>query len=436
MGDKMTKPVTDAALSTLLQSAVRCQQTGQFQEAKTLCLQVCAVAPNQPDALHLLAIVSAQTGCYETANNYFVRAIASDPLRADFHSNYGNALWEQGCIEEAFIYCQHSLALDANRADIHNIMGNVFLSQKRLEEAAASFRKAIQLRPSYLHALNNLGNALQQMNKPEDAVACYRQALNLQENYPEAHNNLGQALKSLGKIDEARTHFHRAIKLRPDFHKAAHNYAEVDPIWLEPLDGKKLQLRRYREEDAGYLHQCYKNSTFMAQYNHYIPRHQHLIDLATKLRHAQDKHPCQLKTIDWIILKGNSGQPTGIANLVEIQFVHRRAEFLIGLPNPADHASGTGLEATLLVLDFAFNRVGLNKLTTFVYGDNIPSQKNTMALGFVQESNLREQIWEPISGKFLNLYGNGMTLGDFRANKRLSKLSLRLLGRDICLPLN
>lgn len=432
----MIPPATNIPLSTILQTAVRYQQAGQFQEAEKFCLQVCAAVPDQPDALHLLAIISAQTGCYQTANDYFAKAIASDPLRADFYSNYGNALWEQDCIDEAVIYCQRSLALDANRAETHNILGNIFLSQNRLEKAVASFRKALELHPTYFHAFNNLGNALQKMNKAEDAAICYRQALNLQENYPEAHNNLGQALKSIGRIDEARNHFHRAIELRPDFHKAARNCAEVDPIWLEPLDGKQLYLRRYREEDAAYLHQCYQNFTFMAQYNHYIPRHQHLDDLAAKLRHAHDMHPCQLKTVDWVILKKNSGQPVGIANLVEIQFVHRRAEFLIGLPNPADHARGTGLEATLLILDYAFNRVGLNKLTTFVYGDNDSSQQNTLALGFIQESYLREQIVESASEKFLDLYGNGMTLGDFRTNTRLPKLSQRLLGRDITLTPN
>lgn len=99
-------------------------------------------------------------------------------------------------------------------------------------------------------------------------------------------------------------------------------------------------------------------------------------------------HPCQSKSIDWIILNKNTQQPASIANVAEIQFLHRRAEFLIGLPNPTDHTSGIDLEATLLVLEFVFNRAGLNKLTTVVCGDNTSSQKNTLAIGFVQESYL------------------------------------------------
>ena len=105
--------------------------------------------------------------------------------------------------------------------------------------------------------------------------------------------------------------------------------------------------------------------------------------------------------------------------------------FLLDLPNPENHASSIGLEVVLLILDYAFNRVGLNKLTTIVYGDNISSQKNTIAVGFTQESYLREQIIDSSSGNFLDLYRNGMTLKDFRANIRLAKLSKRLVGGDI-----
>ena len=428
----MTAPTT-VPLMEILQAAVRCQQAGQFQDAENLCNQVRAAVPNQPDALHLLAIISAQTRRFQTANDYFIKAIASAPLRADFHGNYGNALWEQGCIDEAIEQCQRAIALDANYAEGHNVLGNALLSQLQLEAAAASFRKALELRPAYPHALNNLGNALQKMGKADEAISYYRQALDVQANYPEAWNNLGQALRDLGKIDEAGSCFRKALELRPDLRNAAWNLAEVDPIWLQPLDGKRLHLRRYREEDAAYLRQCYQNPGFMMQYNHYIPRHQRFEDLAKKLRQAHDMHPCQSKTVDWVIMKNSTGKLIGVANLVEIQFAHRRAEFLIGLPDSADHTSGAGLEATLLVLDYAFNKVGLNKLTTIVYGDNTPAQKNTLALGFVQESYLREQIAEQVNGRFLDLYGNGMTQGDFRANTRLSKLSRRLVGRDITL---
>ena len=432
----MAKLETGISVTSLLKSAIDCYQVGRLQEAKEYCLQISVAIPDQPDALHLLAIIYAQTGQYQAANNSFSKAIASDPARADFHSNFGNALWEQGRIEEAEYHCLKSLTLDANRAETNNILGNILLSQNRLNEAVIVFRKALELQPNFPHALNNLGNALQKLSKTEDAVLCYRQALRLQENYAEAHNNLGQALKSQGIVDEARKHFQKAVELRSDFSKAIQNCLEVDPIWIKPLNGRKLYLRRYDAEDAEYLCQNYKNSSFMNQYNHHIPRYQRPDDLAIKLHEAHEKHPCQLSSVDWIILKKETNQTIGIANLVGIEFTHRRAEFLIGFPDTANHAKGYGLEATLLVLDYAFNRIGLNKLTTVVYCNNIVPQKNCLALGFIQESYLREQIIETASGKFLDLYVNGMILSDFRSNKRISKLSHRLLGRDITLSLS
>ena len=426
-------PISQSQISNLLQEAMRFQQQGKFQDAETRCLKVCSLVPNQPDTLHLLAIIYAQTKRYAQANDYFVRAIASAPQRADFLGNYANALWEQGCIDDAVEYCQKSLVLNPGQADVHNTLGNAYLAQNRIEAAITYFRSALHYRPNYPHALNNLGNVLQRINQAEEAVICYTKALKLQENYPEAYNNLGQALKTLGRIEEARNCFLKAIALRPHFTQAIVNHLEVALVWLTPLEGNKLYLRRYSKEDAAYLRQCYQNTQFMVQYNHYIPRHQRVEELALKLDETYRMHPCQLKSIDWVIMKKGANQPIGIANLVGIEFTHHRAEFLIGLPNTNDHATGLGLEATLLVLDFAFNKVNLNKLTSIVYEDNTSSQKNALALGFIQESMLRDHIFDPTSGKFISLFGNGMTANDFRNNPRIAKLSNRLLGRNITL---
>lgn len=424
-------PENNKAVTDLLQVALRCYQSRRLAEAIEYCRKVCAAAPEQPDALHLMAIIYAQNREFPLANDFFGRAIAVSPRRADFHSNYANALFEQGRFEEAIRCCQQSLAYDASDAGAHNILGSIFLSINRLSDAVDSFRSALVLQPNNPQVLNNLGNALQKMRNTEAAIDCYRNALRLRENYPEAHNNLGLGLKQLNRLDEAREHFLRAVALRPDFVQAKHNCLEVDPVWCAPLEGKQLILRRYQGGDAAYLHQCYRNTAFMDLYNRYIPRHQHIDDLAVTLSQAHEKHPCQLKTVDWIIFRKSTRKRIGIANLVDIQYQHRRAEFQIGLPDPADRACGIALEATLLVLDYAFNRVGLNKITTAVYGHNTSSQKNALALGFVQESYLREHLIDKASGKFIDVFGSSITMSDFRKNIKLSKLSNRLLGRTI-----
>ncbi|SFE99506.1 hypothetical protein SAMN05428977_104124 [Nitrosomonas sp. Nm166] len=63
-----------------------------------------------------------------------------------------------------------------------------------------------------------------------------------------------------------------------------------------------------------------------------------------------------------------------------------------------------------------------------VYENNAFSQKNTLAIGFIRKAIVNISL---INGNLLNIYDNRMILNDFRSSKRLSKLSKRLLGRDI-----
>lgn len=396
----VTPVVSTIPLSETLRKIVGWLQTEQFEKAETLCQQICARYPDHPDALHLLAIVYARTRRYEIANEYFIKAIACSPKRADFYGNYGNALLEQERIDDAIKYCKHALSLDDTRVEIYN----------------------------------TLGNAMYRMGRRDDAILYYRKAIDLQPDSPEAYNNLGQALKEQDNANEAQQCFRKALALRPGFDKAASNLAEIDPIWLEPLYGKRIFLRRCREEDSVYLWRCSQNSEFMALYNCFIPRSASVESLALKLREEQLVHPSQKKSISWIIFttsKQNTVRPIGMANLVDIQLNHKKAEFLIGIPDPADRSGSIGAEATFLVMDFAFNKIRLNKLVTFVYGYNSASQKNTLKIGFNQESFLQQHLWRPETKEFIDVYGYGMTQTCFRRDERVAKLSRRLLGRDI-----
>ena len=72
----------------------------------------------------------------------------------------------------------------------------------------------------------------------------------------------------------------------------------------------------------------------------------------------------------------------------------------------------------------------LHKVIAYIYGYNHYAQQSVIGLGFTQEGLLREHIYFPKQG-FLDIYLNGITASDFRANRRLSRLSQRLVGWDI-----
>lgn len=125
------------------------------------------------------------------------------------------------------------------------------------------------------------------------------------------------------------------------------------------------------------------------------------------------------------------GEPVGLISVVDLVVAHRRAELLVGLPEANHRGAGLATEATLLVLDVCFNHVGLNKLTSMVLANNPHSQRSTLALGFEQEGYRKAHLRLPGRNAFIDCFENGLTVCSFRNNQRLSRISERLLGRDI-----
>ncbi|MFI3135558.1 MAG: GNAT family N-acetyltransferase [Methylococcaceae bacterium] len=417
-----------------LKTAAALHQSGDLPAAMACCLQVLSVLPEYPDALYFLGVLHAQSKAYALAEGYFSRAIAANPQRAEFYGNYANALLEQGKLTAAIAQGQQSIALNPTHYQSHNILGNAYLLQADYVRAAEHFRHTLHLNPRYAAAHNKLGVTLQRQQQFPEAISCFQQALAIQPNYPEALFSLGQTLQENGQIAAAEQCYQQLLLLNPEDSNTQRSLQEVNSGWLEPLVGRNLLLRRFQVSDSDFLGRCYASDDFMRFYHHFLPRQQPSRLLTQKLAQNEALHPCQTKSIDWVICRTdavNTPRPIGIANLVDIQFTHRRAELLLGIPDPADRDGSAGLEASLLIMEFAFNRVKLAKLTSYVYGINPVAQKNTLALGFKQEGYLNAHLLQPDSGELMDLYTNGMTIGDFRQQSRLAKVSRRLLGRDI-----
>ena len=208
------------------------------------------------------------------------------------------------------------------------------------------------------------------------------------------------------------------------------------PVGLEPLTGSRLVLERSAPEHAAFLRECYQDVAFMDLYRLAQRRTESEAEIAARLEQESTKLPQQRRFIEWVINRtreDGSLEPVGIGSLADFQHKHRRAEFLIGMLDRGDRRTGAALEATLLIFDFAFNQVQLNKMMSLVYSHNQDSQDNTLQLGFTQEGLLREHIHSDKYG-FIDLYQNGLLVSDFRQSTRLARLSKRILRRDITLP--
>jgi len=94
---------------------------------------------------------------------------------------------------------------------------------------------------------------------------------------------------------------------------------------------------------------------------------------------------------------------------------NRNAEIGILIGEKQHHGQGYGKEATSLLIDHAFNRLNLHKITTGMVLENFPSKKMFEALGFVQEGNLREQFF--LNGRYCDSLRYGLLASEWRAKK-------------------
>lgn len=200
-----------------------------------------------------------------------------------------------------------------------------------------------------------------------------------------------------------------------------------------PIQGKRVVLEKLAPEHAEYLHEIYKNDDFWKSYRINENRSRTLEEIRQRLLEESRYSPAQIRKCEWVVFRVQNANktPIGLAGILDLIESQNRAEFLIGIVNPKDRLHGIGLEASLCVFDFAFNRQNLHKLVSLIYTDNKSSQLNTISLGFSREGELRKHFRKNSTGVYLNVIQNGLLLEEFRESARLSRFSRRLLGRDI-----
>lgn len=215
-----------------------------------------ALAPANPDALHLLGLIEIGDGAPEAGIAHIRAALAAAPTMLTAWTNLGTALRRAGQPEEALACFARVLAAapadpdapaisDAlagtghtlralNRAaeaiealtaaaaqrpqdgSLHAALALALQAEARHAEAEPVFRAAIALRPADATIPLNLGVTLRALGRDAEVGPCFRRALELRPNYPEALINLGAVALEAKAFTESETLQRRALALRPD----------------------------------------------------------------------------------------------------------------------------------------------------------------------------------------------------------------------------
>lgn len=214
-------------LTSLLQAALGHHQAGRFGDAERLYRQVLGLAPEEPDALHLLGVLTFQQGRADAALRLIERAISHRPSASAYYLNLGNVLLALGRQIEAAASYRRAAALAPSDPEPRNNLGNLLVQAGQPEAGIVELQQALRLQPAHVNARYNLGNALRDLGRLEEAVAAYRAVIRLRPDFADAHTNLGGVLHALERHDEARACFERALALQPDAPAARANLAEA-----------------------------------------------------------------------------------------------------------------------------------------------------------------------------------------------------------------
>lgn len=124
-----------------------------------------------------------------------------------------------------------------------------------------------------------------------------------------------------------------------------------------------------------------------------------------------DSHRGDRNRFDAVIVVDDT--PVGTIGLLNIDDKSSKAEFYIAMGEKEYKGKGIAKQAGKLILQYAFQELGLNKVYLFTESENIPAQKLFESLGFLKEGYLRQDILS--HGKYADRIVYGFLREDWKA---------------------
>ena len=175
--------------------------------------------------------------------------------------------------------------------------------------------------------------------------------------------------------------------------RAVSRFVAVRSSMSQPALHSQLKLRPLEREDLIFVHELDNNESVMhywfeEAYEAYVE----LCDLYDKHIHDQSERRFVAEL---------DGVRVGLVELVEINHIHRRAEFQIIIA-PEHQGKGYATVATTLAMDYAFSVLNLYKLSLIVDCENQRAVSVYKKLGFQQEGVLRDEFF--VNGEYRDVY--------------------------------
>jgi tetratricopeptide (TPR) repeat protein len=233
-------------------------RAGRYLDAQMRCRQALASSPEDPEILHLTALVCFNAKQFDHAVEWASRAIRTDPKPA-YLTTLGTALLNLAKHDDALKVFEKAVQLEPDDAGLWSNFGEALVLAGRGPDAVACFKRAFEIDPDCWNAAYKAGGLLREQGQFEESLASLNACNRLQPNhaltlalrarvfhdlrrFEEAladsrraqvldptnaynDNNLGEALRKLDRPQEALPWFDKALELLPDLVEALNNKA-------------------------------------------------------------------------------------------------------------------------------------------------------------------------------------------------------------------
>lgn len=152
-----------------------------------------------------------------------------------------------------------------------------------------------------------------------------------------------------------------------------------------------VRLRPLEREDLQFVHKLNINANIMSYW------FEEPYEAFVELQDLYDKHIHDQGERRFIVQKNS--EMVGLVELVEIDYIHRRAEFQI-IIDPRHQGHGYAKAATHLAMDYAFSILNLYKLYLIVDKNNEKAIHIYKKLGFQFEGELIDEFF--VDGEYHN----------------------------------
>ncbi|KWI40383.1 tetratricopeptide repeat protein [Burkholderia stagnalis] len=208
------RPSDAAQLDRLLERARNAHREGALQHAEQAYAQLLTLAPDHPEALHLLGAVRFQQGQLPEADTLMRRSIERQPAPLAL-ANHAAVLAGLGREPEALARLDEALAINPAHPRALFQRAGLLAQLARHGDACAAYDRLLELAPGFADGFVKRGETLLALGRFDAALADCERAIALAGRTFDALRARGLALRGLGRFRDAAQSYDHALALVP-----------------------------------------------------------------------------------------------------------------------------------------------------------------------------------------------------------------------------